>query len=280
MIGSTLFLHLPRFALDASSHQVRAAAPKGYIFFDKGSRKRGRKERENRIGTLTILGDCCLRRKPCNMPPRPPLLRTRSMRVTRSIATLIAAVFAACLQAASPAMFSGDTSFQFSVFWGHHMVFRTRLSSLAGRDGRAKKGDEKLSPVWFSGRDRRHARHLCGLGNMGAVASSPPAPLGEPVAGAYGSGSVKASRLGGGGGSRPVRADIPDLVTASIMVILYASRPGRTSSCSSPTTTAMRTPAAMATRSSARRTSTSSRLNRCSSRRRTPARRCVCRRAA
>jgi len=104
MIGSTLFLHLPRFALDASSHQVRAAAPKGYIFFDKGSRKRGRKERENRIGTLTILGDCCLRRKPCNMPPRPPLLRTRSMRVTRSIATLIAAVFAACLQAASPAI--------------------------------------------------------------------------------------------------------------------------------------------------------------------------------
>jgi len=31
----------------------------------------------------------------------------------------------------------------------------------------------------------------------------------------------------GGGGSRPVRADIPDWVAASIMAVLYAGRPGK-----------------------------------------------------
>jgi len=73
-----------------------------------------------------------------------------------------------------------------------------------------------------------HAMDACGLGNMGAVASSP-----EPVAKACGSGSVKASRLGGGGRARPalkapdgVRPNIPDLVVANTMPILYTSWPG------------------------------------------------------
>jgi hypothetical protein len=37
--------------------------------------------------------------------------------------------------------------------------------------------------------------------------------------------------LGGGGSPKPVRADIPDLVAANIMAILYTSQPGPSMAC-------------------------------------------------
>jgi len=85
--------------------------------------------------------------------------------------------------------------------------------------------DEELL-LGLSDRDHWRAMDACGLGNMGAVASSP-----EPVARACGSGSVKASRLGGGESLRSVRANIPDLVAALTMAILYACRPGKSMPC-------------------------------------------------